>query len=274
MNKKSIIIKIIFLVVLLLLVGFIIYGNNHIVTNTIIFKNDKITEELNGYKILQLSDLHAVSFGVDNKRLIAKVDKVNPDIIVITGDIIDSKFSNKKVATKLVKNLADKYPVYYINGNHEYLLETNDLNEFYVSLEEAGAKIINNEYVEIPVGDDSFILYGLDDNNLHDQTLEKMMEENDKDKLSVVLAHEPQWFNKYVALDVDLVLSGHTHGGQIRVPFIGAIVAPDQGFFPKISDGVYESKDTVMVVSRGLGYTVVPVRLFNDPEIIVIEMNK
>ena len=125
MNKKSIIIKIIFLVVLLLLVGFIIYGNNHIVTNTIIFTNDKITEELNGYKILQLSDLHAASFGVDNKRLIAKVDMVNPDIIVITGDIIDSKFSNKKVATKLVKNLADKYPVYYINGNHEYLLETN-----------------------------------------------------------------------------------------------------------------------------------------------------
>ena len=155
----------------------------------------------------------------------------------------------------------------------------------------AGVVILDDQVVEISRGDAKFRLVGLDDKSLADGTLEALLsdesirndqaeqkeetadnEDSEKKEFTVVLAHEPQYLARYASSGVDLVLSGHAHGGQFRLPFVGGIVAPDQGFFPEYTAGEYYMDGTEMIVSRGLGNSVIPVRLFNYPEIVCVEL--
>ncbi|MBQ8967375.1 metallophosphoesterase [Ruminococcus sp.] len=268
-SKKKIIIL---LAVILLLTVFCIFQNKHLTVDEYTYKNSKVSGEADGFRIVQISDLHNAEFGRDNKRLVEKIAEQEPDIIVFTGDIVDSNHTDLDVAVKLCQEAAKISPCFYISGNHEMWLSDSDLKYLYDGMEAAGVTILENETV-FPVKGIS--MTGLADNALYNGTLAKLSENVDPNDLHIVLAHEPQYLEEeYVLSSPDLIITGHAHGGQVRLPFIGGIVAPDQGFFPEYTAGEYKSGDTTMYVSRGLGNSVIPVRIFNYPEINVLNIQK
>lgn len=251
---------------------FIWYQNNHLVITVFDYKNSKISANTNAFSIVQISDLHNASFGKNNRKLIHNIEYLEPDILVITGDIIDSNHTNINIAIDFVKEMSRKYPVYYVTGNHEYWLSEVQRRELFTGIREAGATILNNESISINTDMGPITLIGLDDNSLTDTTLRSIIENCNKNELTVVLAHEPQYIDNYCDAGADLVLTGHAHGGQVILPFIGPLIAPDQGIFPKYTAGEFTEKSTTMYVSRGLGNSVIPVRLLNYPEIVCIEI--
>ena len=267
-RKKTILL---FMLITILLI-FIWYQNNHIVIDVFDYKSSKLSSDTNKFNIVQISDLHNACFGKSNKKLVNDIEHLEPDIIVITGDIIDSNHTNINIAVDFVSRMARKYPVYYVTGNHEYWLNEEQREKLFADIRNTGAVILDNEKISINTDNDLIALIGLDDNNLNDATLRSIIKKCDKNQLTVVLAHEPQYIDKYCDAGADLVLTGHAHGGQIVLPFIGPLIAPDQSFFPKYTAGQYQRDSTTMFVSRGLGNSVIPVRLFNYPEIVCIEI--
>ncbi|MCM1172692.1 MAG: metallophosphoesterase [Clostridium sp.] len=267
--KKSKKRYIIVICVIVFLVGFCYWQNNMLVLSEYEYANEKITKEMDGFTIVHLSDLHNKGFGKNQKRLIKKIEECEPDMIVITGDLVDERSKNFDKAAALVRNAASIAPVYYVTGNHEKWLSDDLYNALMDMLRQEGVTILDNTYLSIEKGDSDFILAGLDDGSLLDDTL-KELRLNDKTELVVLLTHEPQYIKDYSIYGADLVLAGHAHGGQFRLPFIGGVYAPDQGFHPAYTSGVYEENDTAMVVSRGLGNSVIPVRLFNFPDIVCV----
>lgn len=193
-------------------------------------------------------------------------------MIVITGDLVDSSHMDIEKALEFVEGAIELAPVYYVTGNHEHWLKEEDFHLLMEGLDRAGVVILDNEAQEIKVGNQHFVLLGLDDKSLYDDTLKKMKVNNKE--LNLLLAHEPQCLSNYSESRVDLVFSGHAHGGQLIVPFIGAVIAPDQGFFPEYTEGIYVKNGTTMVVSRGLGNSVIPLRLFNYPDIVCVTLEK
>ena len=268
-NNKKIIILFSFITVILI---FFWYQNNHIVIDVYDYKSSKISDNTEKFSIVQISDLHNACFGKNNKNLVDDIESLEPDIIVITGDIVDSNHTDIVVAIDFVRQMTKRYPVYYVTGNHEYWLGEGQRRELFTGMKDAGAVILNNEKITIDLGTDSITLIGLDDNSLRDATLNSIMETCDKNELTVVLAHEPQYLDKYCDAGADLVLTGHAHGGQMILPFIGPLIAPDQGFFPTYTAGQFQKESTTMYISRGLGNSVIPVRLFNYPEIVCVEI--
>lgn len=252
---------------------FFLYQNKHLVVDNFIVQSEKISGDLDGFKIVQISDFHNAYFGRDNDKLIAIIKNQNPDIVVITGDLVDSNHTNINRALEFAQTVQEICPTYYVTGNHEYWLDEKDLDILLSGLRASGITILENECVNIDKGDSSFALVGLDDRNLSDNTLTNILQDY-KSEFTVVLAHEPQYITNYSGEKVDLVLSGHAHGGQFRLPFMGGVVAPDQGFNPQYTEGEYKMKDTTMIVSRGLGNSIIPVRLFNYPEIVCVELKQ
>ena len=250
---------------------FFLYQNKHLVLDNFIVQSEKISCDLDGFKIVQISDLHNANFGRDNDKLLILIKNHNPDIVVITGDMVDSNHTNINRALAFAQKVQEICPTYYVTGNHEYWLDEKDLDILLSGLRARGITILENECVNIEKGNSSFILAGLDDRNLSDNTLANILQDH-KGEFAVVLAHEPQYIFNYSGEKVDLVLSGHAHGGQFRLPLIGGVVAPDQGFNPQYTDGEYKINDTTMIVSRGLGNSIIPVRLFNYPEIVCVEL--
>ena len=258
-----------------------IWESNSIETTNIVYSNEKIPTEFNGMKIVQISDLHNKKFGAQQKRLLDKVEDASPDIILITGDLIDRRKTNVDVAMDFVKGATAMAPVYYISGNHEAW--SGIYPELKEQLESLGVIIMDDTATElvrdgasariIGLADPDFFttsyLEGTDSSHLR-ETLSLLA---DDDYFQILLSHRPELINIYADSGVDLVFSGHAHGGQLRLPFIGAIVAPDQGLFPKYTDGAYMLKATTMVVSRGLGNSVVPFRTFNRSEVVVVTLS-
>ncbi len=273
-NKKRIVKLILTICVVLFLICFFWYGNHHLVVTTYTYQNEKIDVSLNEYRIVQISDLHNAEFGRDNKQLLKKISELKPDMIVITGDIVDSNHTDIKTSISFVEQAVLISDVYYVTGNHEYWLTKNEQAELFHGIEQAGAVILNSESMDISVGESGFCLIGLDDNDLSNGTLDQLVSGTDGNRLSVVLAHEPQYLSIYAASGCDLVLSGHAHGGQFILPFAGAVIAPDQGFFPQYTSGKHREKDTTMYISRGLGNSIIPVRIWNEPEIVCIDFQK
>lgn len=259
----------IFATVFIAMFLFVGYENKHLVISYYTYKSEKIAKDLYGFKIIQISDLHNASFGKDNHRLLDLIEKQNPDMIVLTGDLVDSNHSNIDLALRFVEDTATICPVYYITGNHEKWLREDDLNKLLKGLNERGIMILDNKSEVISKGNASFCLVGLDDRSLTDDTLSHLLKEHEND-CTIVLAHEPQYIQNYASAKADLVLSGHAHGGQFRFPLIGGVVAPGQGFNPKYTEGAYNRGATTMIVSRGLGNSIIPVRLFNRPEVTCV----
>lgn len=261
----------ILILIIIILIPFCLYQNKHLVITTYTYESEKLGADLEGYRIVQISDLHNAAFGKENKKLLETIRSCSPDIIIITGDLVDSNHTNVERAVAFVKEAVKIAPVYYVTGNHEYWLDPLENEQMMQGILAAGAYDLDDEAVRIEKGDSSFLLVGLDDQHLSDETLKNLLQEQ-KNELSIVLAHEPQYLQNYANAEADLVLTGHAHGGQIRLPFVGGIVAPDQGFLPEYTSGQYNSADTEMIVSRGLGNSIIPVRLFNYPEVVRVEL--
>ena len=264
-------------------VGWVIWGNTTIKTTKYTVRNSRIPESFSGFRIAQVSDLHNAEFGENNKQLLKKLKKAEPDIIVITGDLIDSGETNVQIAVDFCKEAVEIAPVYYVSGNHdvwaqEYLQLCDELMKIQVN-------VLNDIPERIWVDDDSIFLVGIQDPELRKLLPEETQARYATDKIdqlitdliptdryTVLLSHRPEFFTEYVESGVDLVLTGHAHGGQIRIPFIGGIYAPYQGFFPKYDSGTYTQDKTTMVVSRGLGNGTSIPRINNRPEIVIIEL--
>lgn len=269
-NRKKYIKSAIVLLIVIALLLFCNFQNKHLETTYYTYKAEQLGADLEGYRIVQISDLHNVKFGKNNQKLVDRIRECEPDMIVLTGDLVDSNHTNVDRAVQFVNEIVKICPVYYVTGNHEYWLDTSEYENLMDGLASAGVVILDDQVVEISRGDAKLRLVGLDDKSLADGTLEALL--SDEKELTVVLAHEPQYFARYAGTGVDLVLSGHAHGGQFRLPFVGGIVAPDQGFLPEYTAGEYYMNGTEMIVSRGLGNSVIPVRLFNYPEIVCVEL--
>lgn len=271
--------------IVIVIILFCNFQNKHLETTHYTYAAEQLGADLEGYRIVQISDLHNAKFGKNNQKLVDRIRECEPDMIVLTGDLVDSNHTNVDRAVQFVNEIVKICPVYYVTGNHEYWLEASEYDELMSGLADAGVVIMDNQVVEISRGDAKFRLVGLDDRSLSDGTLGTLLndqagqkeetadnENSGEKELTVVLAHEPQYLARYASAGVDLVLSGHAHGGQFRLPFVGGIVAPDQGFFPEYTAGEYYMDGTEMIVSRGLGNSVIPVRLFNYPEIVCVEL--
>lgn len=252
------------LIMALLSIVCYLYCENNILEINKYNINIDISEE---YKIAQISDYHNTTSNMINNKLIKTLKKEKPNIIVITGDLIDSNTPKEDIALKLVDKLINIAPVYYVNGNHEALY--NNYNDFEESLRNYKIKVLRNTYEIIKIGDKTISLIGIDDESFRvpsSSTIKGLKGDSD---YSILLSHRPEYFDTYVEADVDLVFSGHAHGGQIRIPFIGGLIAPNQGLFPEYDSGKYKENNTIMIVSRGIGNSIVPFRVNNNPELII-----
>lgn len=280
--KKSIFLFVIItFLTIFVIMGF--WGNDTVSVNTVTVRNSKIPDNFNDYKIAQISDLHNTEFGGDNEILIEKLRECQPDIIVITGDLIDSYKTDIDIGIEFGVKSVEIAPTYFVTGNHEYRID--ELNELEDGLKESGVIVLKDEKVIIEESGDKIALIGVDDpafkkNYYFDKfdlwkgyDLQQLVGEN-KEDFCVLLSHRAELFGIYVKGGLDLVLSGHAHGGQIRLPLIGGLFAPEQGAFPKYDSGLYEQDGTSMVVSRGLGNSIFPFRFYNAPEIVVVQLQK
>lgn len=229
-------------------------------------------EELQaGVRIVHLSDLHGKSFGKNNERLIKKVAAQKPDLIVFTGDIVHRYTDkNKRVALRLVSALCGVAPVVFSAGNHE--MRNVGYRFFRRDLKEAGAVVLDDCAADMC----GVTLVGLNCASQKNDTVLKLAGEvADRKTVKILLAHKPHLLEKYKDLEFDFILSGHAHGGQWRAPFTHrGLYAPGQGVFPKFTEGVHVRGKTRMIISRGLGNSEFPLRLFNRPEIIVMDLKK
>lgn len=265
--------QIVKVILIILLVIFFYWQNKGLVVTQYEYASEKVASELNGYKIVQVSDLHNATFGAKNKKLLKLIKDQKPDMIVVTGDVIDSSFTNIGTAVEFVKGAVEIAPVYYVTGNHEEWIDANEKESLLKQMEQVGAQILDNKSILLGDEEAGFWLVGLAEVSLQNLKLMEMTRERDMEKeLVVLLAHEPQYIKHYSSANVDLIFSGHAHGGQFRLPFIGGIVAPDQGLFPEYTEGVHKEGKSTMIISRGLGNSVIPIRLFNRPEIVCVEL--
>lgn len=248
------------------------WQNNGLTVSRYEYASEKVDRELDGFTIVQISDLHNHRFGPGQSRLMEAAAGLEPDLIVITGDIVDCHRTDLAPALELVRGLAALAPVYYVTGNHEWVLPSQVRGELLAGLEEAGAVVLENRTASIRSGEGGFTLLGLSDENLTDGTLEGLMQDVPAGELTVLLAHEPQHWDRYAAAGADLVFSGHAHGGQVRLPLVGGLFAPGQGVLPELTEGVHTAGEAALAVSRGLGNSVFPLRLFNRPEVVALTL--
>ncbi len=229
-----------------------------------------------GLRAVQISDLHNMKIWWDKDYVIRKTSEQAPDAIFLTGDIVDSTHTDIDSALYTAGELAKICDTYYVTGNHEYRLSEQDYFKLMDGLSAAGVKVISNSYEILKSGGKEYALIGLEDYSLGDATLEELIKqaraEAGSDIPTVLLAHEPQYIDNYAGSGADYVFAGHTHGGQILLPGGTPLIAPDQGFFPQYNSGVVKKGNTQMVISRGLGNSVLPFRINNYPEIVLADM--
>ena len=280
-KPKKLFVLICALTVLLTLVIWTVWGNTALMINTTIVSSDRVPAGFSGYRIAQVSDLHNAEFGTGNIKLLQIIFDNTPDIIVITGDLVDMNHINIDIALNFAKNAIQIAPVYYVNGNHEAGLSQYDkLKE---GLEVVGVIVLEDEVIQLNHNGSALTLIGLSDpnyairNDVFDETTVMVstklnsLRENENDYI-ILLSHRPELFETYVNCGMDLVFSGHAHGGQICLPFIGGLVAPNQGLFPKYDAGLYTDGTTNMIVSRGIGNSIIPIRFNNRPEVVLVEL--
>ena len=267
----------------LALVSALVYLDNTLIkVSKYKIKSNKIPKKFNKFKIIHLSDLHSCNFGKNNSKLIEKVNNEHPDIIVMTGDMVNKYDTNFEKFLNLAEVLSKKYKIYYILGNHEVRLRKEDLDFILEKLKEFGIRILTDEKVTIVRKKEHINIYGINiplsyykvinkPTNV-DEVISKKLSQCNGDEYNILLAHNPLYFEDYSKQNVDLILSGHVHGGMIRMPFVGAVLSPERKFFPKYSSGVYEINNKKLLVSRGLGHSRNGIRVFNKREIVSITL--
>ena len=279
-KKKRIIVLAVIAAFLLGLIIWTAWGNTALELNTYTISSKRLPEAFDGYRIAHVSDLHNAEMGEDNERLLTMLKEAEPDIIAITGDIIDSRNTDVEVALQFAEAAMKIAPCYYVTGNHE--ARVSEYDELKEGLTELGVVVLENNRIELERAGEKIALLGVDDPSFQTDYLlgdsesvltGKLQELMDsEDEYTILLSHRPELFEVYVGNNIDLVLSGHAHGGQFRLPFVGGLVAPNQGLFPKYDAGLYTEQNTNMIVSRGIGNSILPFRFNNRPEVILIEL--
>lgn len=239
-------------------------------------KSQKLPESFDGFKIVQLSDLHGAEFGEDGMELVEKVKELEPDIIALTGDFVTDE-GDLAAVERLAARLVKLCPVYFISGNHEFgsglAVKVRNI------LERAGVKYLSNEYLTISRGEDGILLGGVEDplayaDMLSPDELAQKMNDAAPDAFKILLGHRNYWMTEYPELPVDLIFCGHAHGGLIRIPGVGGLIGTDRRLFPDFDAGEYNNGRYTLIVSRGLGNSVPIPRVFNRPEIVCVELTR
>ena len=265
--------------ILLILIVWTAWGNTALELNRYTISSRELPDAFDGYRIAQISDLHNAEFGDRNQRLLEMLREAEPDMIAITGDLIDSRKTNIAVALAFAEEAVKFAPCYYVSGNHE--ARVSEYQDLKTGLEAAGVTVLDDAQVKIEVSGESITVIGVNDPSFHADYLtsdaavmdRKLSELSSEDAgFAILLSHRPELFDTYVAHDMDLILTGHAHGGKFRLPLIGGLIAPNQGLFPKYDDGLYSEGNTNMIVSRGLGNSIIPFRFNNRPEVVLIEL--
>lgn len=281
-KKKRIIVLAVVAAVLLALIIWTAWGNTALELNTYTISSDRLPGAFEGYRIAHVSDLHNAEMGKDNEKLLDMLRETEPDIIAITGDIIDSRNTNIDIALQFTKAAMEIAPCYYVTGNHEARVSKYD--ELKEGLLEQGVVVLDDERIELELSGKTIALLGVNDPSFQTDYLfgdsetvmqGKLQEISDaENEFKILLSHRPELFGVYADSNMDLVLSGHAHGGQFRLPFVGGLVAPNQGLFPKYDAGLYTEENTNMIVSGGIGNSILPFRFNNRPEVILIVLQR
>ncbi|SMP50895.1 metallophosphoesterase [Anoxynatronum buryatiense] len=274
--------RFVFMAAVLMLAAFGWWQNNGLVITHIDYANPKIPSDFHDFTIVQISDLHNKSFGKEQATLLRQVAAQSPDIIVITGDLIDRRRYNLETAVDFIHGAVAIAPTYFVSGNHEAWSGQYDVIK--EQLIEAGVHVLDDDTQLITREDSAIRMAGLSDpafltasylegtrtGKMEDQL--KKWTDNDAEHFTILLSHRPELFHLYHENNIDLTFTGHAHGGQFRLPFLGGLVAPDQGLFPPYTSGSHTHGSSTMVVSRGLGNSIIPLRVFNRPEIVVVTL--
>lgn len=270
---------------ILLCAGVLIGGaicNKALELNTYTVKSSQLPQSFQGFRIAHISDLHNAELSKDNEKLLNMIREADPDIIAITGDIVDSRKTDTEIALSFAQKAAEIAPCYYVTGNHEARVPA-DFETLLAGFEKAGVTVLRNESLELTRGEEHITLLGADDPDfvfmsysdiqaeIMNNTLKEIAPADEKE-FTLLLSHRPELFEVYKNNNIDLALSGHAHGGQFRLPFVGGLYAPHQGLLPEYDSGLYCEDGTNLIVSRGLGNSLFPLRLFNPPEVILIEL--
>lgn len=273
---------ILFVALCVILAVWTVWSNTALMVNTVTISNSHIPAAFSGFRIAQVSDLHNAEFGENNTELLKLLSESRPDIIVITGDLIDAQRADVGIALCFAQESVKIAPTYYVTGNHE--ASSPQYNTLKSGLEAAGVIILEDETVYLERGGETIAILGLDDPDfivkgdmfgevpaMVSTKLRDLIA--DESGYTILLSHRPELFEIYVDSGIDLAFSGHAHGGQFWLPFIGGLVAPDQGLFPQYDAGLFTDGSTNMVVSRGIGNSIIPFRFNNRPEIVLVELN-
>lgn len=232
-------------------------------------------------KIALIADLHSCRYGEGESRLVNKIDKQKPDLVVMTGDIFDDELPDDNTAC-FIEKVAKKYPCYYVTGNHEFWSGREAFQKKMQILQENGVVRLKDSAESVTVNGEVINLCGVDDPDAcgvystpaFETRVKQVKELADNGNYTVLLTHRPEQMELYADAGFELVLCGHAHGGQWRIPFlINGLYAPNQGKFPQYAGGKYTQKDTTMIVSRGLAKecTFIP-RFYNRPEVVIVSL--
>ena len=269
-----------FLLLIAAAAAYIVYDNGRLSVTDYTVSDNRIPESFDGLKIVQVSDVHDAEFGGGQADLIEAVRGENPDYIFLTGDFIDSNRYDLERSMAMVSAFTGMAEVFYVTGNHE--VATNEVDEITSALSEAGVRVLRNQAMVVGSGNSSIAIAGIDDpltgvgtegeDAFTRHAIEQATAEVPQGMFTILLAHRPEQFGTYADMDIPLVFSGHAHGGQVRIPFVGGLNSPGQGWFPELTSGIHGQGGTQLVISRGLGNSQVPLRLLNTPEIVSVTL--
>ena len=260
----------------------IIRQNKKLKVRKTTLKFDKLPQSFDNFKIAQVSDIHCDKVGYSDLSFLNKLRKFDPDIIVITGDILDSYKNDMDVAYNTLCQLSSIATCYFVTGNHELRLD-KEREELKLMLEKLNITYLSNNNITLNIGNSEINLVGVEDYNYfkfkdnlyHRENFKNMLNELfSNNKFNILLSHRPEKFSLYVEEKYDLVFSGHAHGGQWQIPFIGGIFSPTQGFFPEFYKGIHKKDNTTLVISQGLGNSSFPLRINNLRELILVTLKK
>lgn len=277
--KRRVIVLIIAAALVLALLIWLLWANSSPAATQVTVASGALPEAFEGFKIAHVSDLHNAVFGRKNEKLLSLIRAAKPDIIAITGDLIDSRHTDIDSALAFVEAAAEIAPVYYVTGNHESRLDFDAIEPRLIA---AGARVLRNEAEDIGRGGERIRLAGIDDPSFirtgetaEERAAAELEQLGDGGgTFTVLLAHRPELVEVYAEYGAGLVLSGHAHGGQVRLPLLGGLYAPGQGLLPEYDSGLYSLGETQMVVSRGLGNSVAPLRVNNRPELVIVTLSR
>lgn len=261
----------------LLAAGFLLWGNCSLQTTETALVSPALPPAFDGLRIVELADLHGRVFGRGSRRLLAAVRRAEPDLICIDGDLFD-EHTDLAMLPPLLRGLCAIAPVYYVTGNHEWRVP--GLRGILAQMRACGVTVLQDDWRVLRRGEDALIVAGTDDpcgpaeRKTPAELIADIRAEAGEAAFLLLLTHRNDQLPQWSALGVQAVLAGHCHGGVVRLPFVGGLFGTDRRLFPAWDAGLYRQGETVLYVSRGLGYTNVHFRLFNRPEVAVIVLRR